>query len=181
MYQLNLKGKNFTDKTSTNTYKREKRMGRPNKAVQRLLASVGEPQDELKSSEVIGQLTKGLGNSQHEFLIPQSQYSKLVAHFNRESKEKITESDRTIVVLMPPKFRNTVFVKRGGLVVVDLYEPNEIDPKQEHILGDISNIVRNQKDWQKMAYFPVEFKEEEKKNPWDFDGLSDEEEEEEEE
>lgn len=68
-----------------------------------------------------------------------------------------------IVVEMPPKFRNAIFVKRGGFCVISVYQqimnletiPALSDYK---VQGEISNIVVNDREWQKYTYWPQEFK-----------------------
>lgn len=85
-----------------------------------------------------------------------------------------------LVVEMPPKFRNTVFVKRGGFCVITVYqEIADLETTPElssyKVHGDISNIIRNVREWQKYPYWPAEYKRQTK--GWDIS--SDEESEEE--
>jgi probable RNA-binding protein EIF1AD len=121
------------------------------KASQRLLDSVGVPPDSIKPNEIIISVLKARGNSLYECTVPESQTSKLTA------KDDLSE-DKTILLAMPPRFRNTIFVKRGGFVVAELYD--ETIRTQGKVKGDLSNIVTNKKDWQRYPYWPVEFKQE---------------------
>lgn len=115
-----------------------------------------------------------------------------------EEEEAQIKLGPELMVEMPPKFRNTIFIKRGGYCVVTIYEelvaksqPAETDDKTTttsadpvkpsladyRVHGELSNIVVNDKDWQKYPYWPLEFRRVTK--GWDIS--SDEEESEEEE
>lgn len=99
-----------------------------------------------------------------------------------EARQELTGP--TFVVEMPPKFRNTVFIKRGGLCVVTIYQEivdlaakPELDSYKVH--GEISNIIRNEREWQKYPYWPAEYKRQTK--GWDISSDEESEEEEDEE
>jgi probable RNA-binding protein EIF1AD len=128
------------------------------KATQRLFDSLGEPVDTLGSNEVIAKVIKARGNNLYEVEITRTDSSKLASLVRQD---KLTTELYKTLVLMPPKFRNTIFVKRGGFVVIQWYTGDGVDPESK-VKGEISNIVTNKKDWQKMPYWPVEFKEQEK-------------------
>jgi probable RNA-binding protein EIF1AD len=124
-----------------------------------------------------------------------------------EEEEAQIKLGPELMVEMPPKFRNTIFIKRGGYCVVTIYdelvaksqpvaasstsepaETNETTTTNSadlekpsladyRVHGELSNIVVNDKDWQKYPYWPLEFRRVTK--GWDIS--SDEEESEEEE
>lgn len=122
-----------------------------------------------------------------------------------EEEETPIKLGPELTVEMPPKFRNAIFIKRGGYCVVTIYEeliakslpdststkPLAEDPEASaattiptkpsladyRVHGELSNIVINDKDWQKYHYWPLEFRRVTK--GWDIS--SDEEESEEEE
>lgn len=52
------------------------------------------------------------------------------------------------------RFRSTIWIKRGGYVVVDTEVGQERDNK---IGGEIVNVVRDERGWGKMGWWPVEF------------------------
>jgi len=61
---------------------------------------------------------------------------------------------RTVTVQLQDRFRNTIWIRRGGYVLVDL------TPTEEHkgkVTGDIVNIVREEKEWRKQSYWYVFF------------------------
>lgn len=59
-------------------------------------------------------------------------------------------SGKKLLVELPARFRNTIWIKRGGYVVVDTSTQGE---RENKIDGDIVNIVRNEKDWRRKAYW----------------------------
>lgn len=115
----------------------------PRKGVQRILQNVGEPPSELAENQVIGSVVKPRGNSQYEIKISDGTSSKLGV-------------PNTIVGIMPKKFRNTVYVKRGGYLLVDLYD-DLVKDGTDKLHGEISNIVLDRKEWQRYPYWPSEF------------------------
>ncbi|KAF2227097.1 hypothetical protein BDZ85DRAFT_316512 [Elsinoe ampelina] len=64
------------------------------------------------------------------------------------------ESD-SLLVELAQKFRSTIWVKRGSYVVVDT---STLAERENKIAGEIVNIVRDEKRWMKMGYWPAEFK-----------------------
>ncbi|KIW82014.1 hypothetical protein Z517_05041 [Fonsecaea pedrosoi CBS 271.37] len=60
----------------------------------------------------------------------------------------------TFLVELEARFRSTIFVKRGGYVLVDTTTTADRDNK---IQGEIVNIVGDEKSWRKQPYWPQEF------------------------
>ena len=56
----------------------------------------------------------------------------------------------TLLVELPARFRSTIWMKRGSYVLVDT--ANAAD-RNNKIAGEIANIVRDEKQWRKMAYW----------------------------
>ncbi|KAH7130381.1 hypothetical protein B0J11DRAFT_430540 [Dendryphion nanum] len=110
-----------------------------------LLATVEDtltPPAELSHSQTIARITK-------------------VAGKNLYSAE--LSNGKPILVELEAKFRSTIWIKRGNYVVVDSESLAERDNKLD---GEIVNIVRDEKEWRKMSYWPKEF---EKKPVYDDD------------
>lgn len=61
---------------------------------------------------------------------------------------------KALLVELPARFRSTIWIKRGSYVLVDTDAMAERENKLD---GEIVNIVRNEKDWRKMPYWPKEF------------------------
>ena len=59
-------------------------------------------------------------------------------------------STEKILVELPARFRNAIWIKKGGFVVVDTSTMGE---RENKIAGEIVNIVRNEKEWRKKAYW----------------------------
>ena len=65
-----------------------------------------------------------------------------------------TPDSSTLLVELDAKFRATVWVKRGGFVLVDTTAGEGRDNK---IQGEIINIARDEKQWRKQSYWPPQF------------------------
>ena len=65
-----------------------------------------------------------------------------------------TPNTATLLVELEARFRGTIFVKRGGYVLIDTTSSDDRDNK---IQGEIVNVVRDEKTWRKQPYWPVEF------------------------
>ncbi|GAB7361628.1 hypothetical protein MBLNU230_g1679t1 [Neophaeotheca triangularis] len=55
---------------------------------------------------------------------------------------------------LPARFRNTIWIKRGSYVLVDTAA---LADRENKLTGEIVNIVREEKVWRKMPYWPAEF------------------------
>ncbi|KAH6632390.1 hypothetical protein F5144DRAFT_250409 [Chaetomium tenue] len=111
-------------------------MGKPKRAA--VFAAAQEsttPPDELTHTQFVARLISAEGNSLYTCELP---------------------SGKTALVELEPKFRNTIFIKRGGYVLVDL-ESAEERLKTSKTMGEIINIVRDEKAWRKQPYWPSKF------------------------
>ncbi|KAF2396494.1 nucleic acid-binding protein, partial [Trichodelitschia bisporula] len=68
-----------------------------------------------------------------------------------------TVDKKPLLVELPRAFRGTVWIKRGGYVVVDTAA---MEGRENKIGGEIVNVVREVKGWRRMGYWPKEFAEE---------------------
>ncbi|KAG6049427.1 hypothetical protein E4U17_006839 [Claviceps sp. LM77 group G4] len=63
--------------------------------------------------------------------------------------------DKTLLVLeLAQRFRNTIWIKRGGFVLAERYVDGLSEGRAE---GEIVNVVRDEKLWRKQTYWPKEF------------------------
>ena len=60
--------------------------------------------------------------------------------------------DRALLVELPSRFRSQIWIKRNGYVVVNKEAFGERENKLD---GEIVNIVRDEKQWRKQAYWYV--------------------------
>ncbi|KAI9370603.1 hypothetical protein BJX61DRAFT_85711 [Aspergillus egyptiacus] len=91
------------------------------------------PPDELAPGQEIARVIKATGNN--------------IYAVEFTSKE-------TALVELPARFRSTIWMKRGSFVVVDT---NALEGRDNKLRGEIVNIVRDEKAWRKMPFWPKEF------------------------
>ncbi|KAI0406082.1 hypothetical protein F4802DRAFT_116273 [Xylaria palmicola] len=108
-------------------------MGRPKRNLHAAAEESTTPPDELTPSQHLARVVRAEGNSLYSCLLP---------------------SKQTVLVELAARFRNTIWIKRGGYVLVDLTPPDEKTGKVE---GEIMNVVREEKEWRKQSYWPKEF------------------------
>ncbi|KAK4464515.1 hypothetical protein QBC42DRAFT_43279 [Cladorrhinum samala] len=93
------------------------------------------PPDELTDSQTIAKVVKADGNNLYTCELP----NKKAFLFELESR-----------------FRNAIFIKRGGYVLVDVASSEE-RPAGSKVVGEIINVVRDEKLWRKQPYWPAKF------------------------
>lgn len=109
-------------------------MGKPKRAA--VLAAAQEsatPPNELTETQFVARVQKAEGNSLYTCELP---------------------NGKPVLVELEPKFRNTIFIRRGGYVLVDLASAQE-RLKTSKVMGEIINIVREEKEWRKQSYWYV--------------------------
>ncbi|KAK0743482.1 hypothetical protein B0T18DRAFT_185382 [Schizothecium vesticola] len=119
-------------------------MGKPKRnAVAAAAQESTTPPGELTDSQSVARVVKAEGNSLYTCELP---------------------NKKTIIVELEPRFRNTIWIKRGGYVLIDLASMDE-RPKESRVVGEIVNVVRDEKSWRKQPYWPEQFP----KNTYDDD------------
>ncbi|KIV93352.1 hypothetical protein PV10_04569 [Exophiala mesophila] len=91
------------------------------------------PPDTLTQSQSIARVIKANGKDLYTVQTPESQ---------------------TLLVELDSKFRATVWIKRGGYVLIDT---SNTDDRENKIQGDIINIASDEKMWRKQPYWPPQF------------------------
>ena len=91
------------------------------------------PPDSLVSGQMIARVVKTQGKDLYTVQTPDSS---------------------TLLVELDARFRGTIFVRRGGYVLVDTTTTAD---RENKIQGEIVNIVRDEKTWRKQTYWPQEF------------------------
>lgn len=104
-------------------------MGRPKRNILAAAEESSTPPDALTSTQSIVKVVKATGNNLYACTLP-------------EGKE--------ILVELPSRFRNTIWIKRGGYLLVDT---KEADTRENKIDGEILNVVRDEKEWRKQSYW----------------------------
>ena len=108
-------------------------MGRPKRSVQAAAEDTLNPPDELTPAQSIARVVKAEGNNLYTCELP---------------------SKKTVVLELEPKFRNTVWLKRGGYVLIDVGSAEE-RKSGSRVVGEIINVVRDEKLWRKQPYWSV--------------------------
>jgi probable RNA-binding protein EIF1AD len=85
----------------------------------------------LKSTQHIVRISKPHGNSLYTVELP---------------------SKSELLVELPTKFRNAVWVRRGGFVMIETEGHSE-----GKVNGEILDVIRDEKMWRKMDYWSVTF------------------------
>ena len=104
-------------------------MGRPKRSIQAAAEETSTPPPALTSSQSIASVVKAAGNNLYLCALP-------------GGKELLAE--------LLSRFRNTIWIKRGGYVLVDT--KNE-DVRENKLGGEILNVVRDEREWRKAAYW----------------------------
>lgn len=104
-------------------------MGKPKRNVVAASQAAATPPDSLMPTQSIARFVKAEGNSVYTCSLPDG---------------------KTILVELPSRFRNTVWMKRGGFVLIDT---KEASMRQNKLDGDIVCVIHNDSDWRKMPYW----------------------------
>ncbi|KAJ4323610.1 hypothetical protein N0V94_001803 [Neodidymelliopsis sp. IMI 364377] len=108
-------------------------MGRPKRNVLATIEDTITPPDVLPEAHLIARIVKAEGKNLYNAELP---------------------GGKSILAELEAKFRSTVWIKRGSYVVVDTSALADRDNKLD---GEIVNVVRDEKAWRKMSYWPKEF------------------------
>lgn len=112
-------------------------MGRSKRNILAAAEESTTPPDELSHYQTVARVGKPEGNNLYTCILPNT---------------------KTVVVELAQRFRNTIWIKRGGFVLVDLTpREEEENHNNKKVQGDIVNVVRDEKEWRKMPYWYVFF------------------------
>lgn len=107
-------------------------MGKPKRNLLATAEETSTPPASLDIGYVIAKIVKGEGNNLWAVEAP--------------------GNSGTLLVELPARFRSTIWLKRGGFVVVNT---NAFDDRENKLGGEIVNVVRDEKRWAKQAYWEV--------------------------
>lgn len=108
-------------------------MGRSKRSVHAAAEESLNPPDELTPTQSVARVIKAEGNNLYTCELP---------------------NKKTVVLELEPKFRSTVWLKRGGYVLIDVGSAEE-RKSGSRVVGEIINVVRDEKLWRKQAYWFV--------------------------
>jgi probable RNA-binding protein EIF1AD len=111
-------------------------MPRPRRDLIADAESASSPPAELTPSQTIARVVKACGNNLYSLELP----------------SKSVTTGETILAELPSQFRSTLWIIRGGYVVVDT---QALAGRENKIGGQIVNVVRDEKVWRKEKYWQV--------------------------
>jgi len=104
-------------------------MGKPKRNVFAAAEETTTAPSALTPTQSIARVIKAEGNSLYSCTLPDK---------------------KTVLVELPSRFRNTIWIKNGGYVLIDTKEG---DARQNKIDGEIINVVRDEHTWRKESYW----------------------------
>lgn len=104
-------------------------MGPSRRNVRQLAEETSTPPDRLTDDQTIARIVKADGNNLYSVELP---------------------SKKVILVELPSRFRSTIWLRRGGYVLVDL---TAFEGRGNKLEGEIVNVVGNEKEWRKQPYW----------------------------
>lgn len=104
-------------------------MGRPRKSVFAAAEETSTPPSNLTATQAIARVIKAEGNSLYSCSLP---------------------DQKIILVELPSRFRNTIWIKNGGYVLIDT---KDAEVRQNKLDGEIINVVRDEHLWRKETYW----------------------------
>lgn len=106
-------------------------MGKPKRNVLAAAEETLTPPHELEPSQSVVRVVKPEGNNLYTCELP---------------------NKKTVLLELAQRFRNTIWIKRGGYVLAERYSESSSDTRAD---GEIVNVVRDEKSWRKQAYWYV--------------------------
>ena len=89
-------------------------------------------------------------------LPPTQQIARIIKAEGNNLYSANEPSGSQILVELPSRFRSSIWLKRGGYIVVDT-DRKLFGGRENKIDGEIVNVVREEKRWRKTSYWPAEF------------------------
>lgn len=89
-------------------------------------------------------------------LSPTQQIARIVKPAGNNLYSVEDASGKQLLVELQSRFRSSIWLKRGGYVLVDT-DRTVFGDRENKIDGEIVNIVREEKRWRKMNYWPDKF------------------------
>ncbi|KAG5928041.1 hypothetical protein E4U53_002766 [Claviceps sorghi] len=107
-------------------------MGRPKRTVLAAAEQTLTPPAALEPNQVLVRVIKPQGNNLYTCQLP---------------------NQKPLVLELAQRFRNTIWIRRGGYVLAERYD----GPTDGRAEGEIVNVVREEKLWRRQSYWPQEF------------------------
>jgi probable RNA-binding protein EIF1AD len=111
-------------------------MPKPRRNLQATAEETMTPPPSLTSTQSIARVLQAAGNNLYRIELPDT--------------KTLSVETKLLLVELPARFRSTIWIKRGGFVLVDVDAMKERENKLD---GEIVNVVRNEKEWRKQSYW----------------------------
>lgn len=108
-------------------------MGPPRRRLQETVEETLTPPDDLPTTQKIARIIGAKGKNLYQVQ---------------------TATSQILLVELEAKFRSTIWMKRGGYVLIDT---STLAERGNKIDGEIVNVVRDEKVWRKASFWPAEF------------------------
>ena len=105
-------------------------MGRPKRNLLATAEETSTPPAELGDGQAIARVKKAEGNNLYSV--------------------ELASGKESLLVELPSRFRSQIWIKNGGYVVVD---SSAFEDRDNKLNGEIVNVVRDEKQWRKQAYW----------------------------
>lgn len=106
-------------------------MPRPKRQLLATAAETSNPPATLEAGYVLARVIKGEGKNLYAVALPDGQ---------------------SLLVELPSRFRSSIWIKHGGFVLVST---TAFEDRENKLDGEIVNVVRDEKQWRKQAYWCV--------------------------
>ena len=107
-------------------------MGRPKRNLLATVDKTSTPPAELGDGQAIARVKKAEGKNLYSV--------------------ELASGKESLLVELPSRFRSQIWIKNGGYVVVDT---SAFEDRDNKLNGEIVNVVRDEKQWRKQAYWWV--------------------------
>jgi probable RNA-binding protein EIF1AD len=104
-------------------------MPKPRRKIQETANAASTPPEKLQDGQYVAKVVKISGNNLYDVVLPDT---------------------TQMLVELAAKFRSTIWMRRGGYVLIDTKAFEHRDNKLE---GEIVNVVRDEKLWRKQSYW----------------------------
>lgn len=107
-------------------------MGKPKRNVLAAAEETLSPPDSLEPNQTLVRVVKPEGNNLYTCELP---------------------NKKTVLLELAQRFRNTIWIKRGGYVLAARYVEGSHESRAD---GEIVNVVRDEKFWRKQPYWYIQ-------------------------
>jgi len=131
-------------------------MPKPKRLLHATALATTTPPTSLPPTHTLARVTRLAGNNLYEvaYPVPSSQTTSTSTPPTPTSAADLASAQAPTpgtLVELPPRFRNAIWLKRGSYVIVDTAA---FAARENKLGGEIVNVVREEREWRKMGYWP---------------------------